>query len=833
MKKISWKNILPHLIAVGIFLIITLLYCRPALEGKVLQQSDMLHWKGAAQSSFEYKETHGDYPLWVNSLFGGMPGYTIAMAGYNPIAIGYLHYVCTLFLPAPFSYFFLLCISFYFLTQVFKVDYRIGILGALAYAYASFIPIIVSVGHVTQVLALGYVPAALGAYFLVFQKKYWAGAALGAVFTTLLIGMNHPQITYYFLIVGFFATAAYTIRWIKDKEYKHILITAGILLFAGTVGILCNMVPLATTYDYSKATMRGGAANLDTSANSNKPKETAGLPIDYAFGWSYGQAETFSLLVPNIYGGTSNGSTLGADSHLAKEGIAKGVPDDQAAQFAAQFPTYWGDQPFTSGPVYLGAVICFLFILGMVYLKGFDKWWIAAVCFLAILMSWGKNFETFNTFLFNYLPLYNKFRVPTMTLVIPQLLFPLLSVITLQQFIFNEKNKALAEKKLKIAGYAALAVFAVAAMLYLSFDYKAANDSSVTNYLNQLTQNNADVTNSFYNALKQDRQSLFGADLLRSLVFAGAAFLVLWFFLKNKIKPVYALSAVLLLSSADLLAEGRRYLNNDSFQEAAAVDENYFAPTQADLQIMKDTGYYRVFNLTQDYFNDALTSYHHNSVGGYSPAKLSIVEDLLNFQLRKQPLNVQVLNMLNTKYFIVPGDKNQPVAQQNPYALGPCWFVKTVVFKNTPGEAMKAMDNFNPRDTAIVEAFFKANIPFTPVADSAAGISLIKNDNDIVTYKSNAATNQFAVFSEIYYESGWKAYIDDKEAPIVKTNYVLRGLAIPAGSHNIRFEFKPASYYNSTRYAVIGSVLGWLIIMAALVQWYRKRDKAPAIIKGE
>lgn len=822
MKKINWAKIYPHLIAIAVFVIIAVLYCKPALDGKVLQQSDMLHWKGMAQSSFEYKEKHGDFPLWINSMFGGMPGYTVAIGGGTPIALGYLHYICTLFLPAPFSYFFLLCISFYFLTQVFRVDYRIGILAALGYAYASFSPIIVAVGHVTQVLAMGYVPAVLGAYFLVFQKKYWAGAALSAVFTTLLIGMNHPQITYYFIIVTIFAVVAYTIQWLKQKDFKHIFLTAGILLFAGIVGVFCNMVPLATTYDYSKATLRGGTA-LDTTTSNLKPSD--GLDINYAFGWSYGKAETISLLVPNIYGGVSGGGAFGANSNLAKTFIAKGGPEEQAAQFAAQFPGYWGDQPFTSGPVYLGAVICLLFILGLVYLKGIDKWWIAAVCFLAILMAWGKNLEAFNSFLFNYLPLYNKFRVPTMTLVIPQLLFPLLAGITLQQLLFNETNKTVAQEKLKIGGYAVLGVFAIVGMLYISMDYKGANDENLNNMLNQMTGGNADATKSFYNAVLADRQSLFGSDILRSLFFAGAAYLLLWVFLKNKLKTVYVLTGILLLSSIDLLAEGRRYLNNDSFFESSEVDESYFTPTQADLEIKKDTGYYRVFNLTQDYFNDALTSYFHNSVGGYSPAKLSIVEDLLNFQLRKQPLNIQVLNMLNTRYVIVPGQQQNgpPMVQQNPGALGACWFVKAIDFKQTPLEAMKALDTLNPKDTAIVETAYKAAVPFMPEADSTATISLIKNDNDIVTYKSTSTTNQFAVFSEIFYDRGWKAYIDDKETPIAKTNYVLRGLAVPAGTHNIRFEFKPDSFYQSEKFAVIGSALGWLVIILALVQWYRKK----------
>ncbi len=812
---------MPHVIAVGIFLVIAVFYCKPALLGKVLQQHDLQQWKGMAESSFRFKETHGHFPLWINSMFGGMPGYLIAMEAYNPVTPGYFDPLFNLFLPAPISFFFLLCVSFYFLTQVLKIDYRIGILAAIAYAYASFTPIIVSVGHITQVRAMGYVPAMLGAIFLVFQKRYWTGAALSALFAFLLIGMNHLQITYYFLLTAVFAFVAYLIYWIKNKEYKHIFITCCILAFAAIVGVSGNIVSIATTYDYSKATMRGGSNTIDTA--TNKVEKSAGLPIDYAFGWSYGQAETFTLLVPNIYGGSSFGSELGTGSHLAKEAIEKGVPDDQAGEFAAEFPAYWGLQPSTAGPVYLGAVICFLFIFGCIYLKGFNKWWIIAACFLAILMSWGKNFMGFNSFLFNYLPMYSKFRSPTMSLFIPQLLFPLLAGMASQHLFFEEKDKISALKKLKVAGYIMLGVFVIVGMLYMSLDYKSNEDSRIVNMFTQMTQGNSEIAKSFYNAFKQDRQSLFGKDLLRSAFFAGAAFLVLWLFVKNKIKASYAIIGLLLLSSIDLLAEGRRYLNNDSFIEPETVDENFFRPSSADQQIMKDTGYYRVFNLTTDPFNDALTSYFHNSVGGYSPVKLSIVEDMLNYQLRKQPMNFHVLDMLNTKYFIVPGQQNQPTVQQNPNALGPCWFVKTIEYKKGPAEVMKALNNFNPKDTAFVEESSKSNIPFTPVADSTASIRLIKNDNDVVTYQSSSRTNQFAVFSEIFYDRGWKAYIDNKEVPIIKTNYVLRGLAVPAGNHNIRFEFKPSSYYNSSKAEIAGSVLGWLAIIAAIVHGYRKR----------
>ncbi len=822
---INRKAIIPHLIAIGVFLVVALVYCKPALEGKVLQQSDIIHWKGMAQSSFEYKETHGHFPLWTNSMFGGMPAYQIAIDAPNPIAIGYLHFLFTLFLPKPFSFFFLLCIGFYFLTQVFKVDYRIGILGSLAYAYASFSAIIVGVGHETQALAMGYMPALLGSINMVYKDRYIIGGTLTTVFASLMIGMNHPQISYYLILTALCLTIGYSIVWIKNKEFKHMFRSFVIVGVAALIGVAANMVSLATTYDYSKATMRGGTLNLDTSANTQQKE--AGLPIDYAFQWSYGIPETFTLIVPDVYAGTSNSGNLDGKSHLAKMAVEKGIPDDQAVHFASQFPTYWGDQPFTSGPVYLGAIICFLFLFGLVYKKGIDKWWILAACILAIVMCWGKNFAAVNNLLFEYLPMYNKFRAPTMSLVIPQLLFPLLAVIALQKFIFDEKDKTYAWNKLKMAGYVTGGVFLVIAALYTSFSYKTPADANVINSLTQMTGGDKDTANSFYNALVQDRQSLLGADLIRSILFAGIAFACLWLFLKDKLKASYLVLALLFLSSIDLLAVSTRYLNSDSFQTKDDQDGTYFTPTAIDNEIDRDTGYYRVLNLATDFTNDAITSYFHNSVGGYHPAKLSIAEDLLNFQLRnKQPINIHVLNMLNTKYVIVPGEKNQPMLQQNPGSLGPCWLVQHIEFVNGAAAAMKALDNFNPQDTAIVEEDYKKLIPFMPVPDSTAFVKLIKNDNDVATYQSSSKTNQFAVFSEIYYDRGWKAYVDGKETPIVKTDYALRGLALPSGNHDIKFEFKPESYYFGVTASIAGSILAWLAIGASIFVVVRRR-KAP------
>jgi len=828
MKNFQWKSLLPHLIAIVVFALIAIIYCKPAFDGKVLQQSDVIHWKGMAQDLVKYKEKHGNYPLWNNNLFSGMPAYQVILETSNPITVGYFHPLFLLFLPKPVGYFFLLCISFYFLSQVLKVRPWLGILGSIAYAYSTFSEIIVSVGHDTQMLALGYVPALLAAVWLIYQKKYWWGAALTALFSCLLIAQNHLQITYYFLIVATFMSVGFIIQWIKAKEYKHLAIALSIAIVCGGIGAACNMVTLATTSDYSKATMRNGSLILDSTTASGTRK-SSGLPIDYAFGWSYGRLETFTLLVPGIYGGGGS-IKLPDNSAFVKKITEKGAPEDQALQMADQLGgfSYWGAQPFTSGPVYLGAVICLLFLFGMVYIKSPHKWWILAACVTAILMSWGKNFSAFNTFLFNYLPLYNKFRVPTMTLVIPQLLFPVVAILGLQQFLFDDTDKAEAFKKVKLTAYITGGLIALLGLIYISLDYAGINDAQLKNYFTQMMQGNAGESNSLYEAFKQDRQTIFGKDLIRTILLLLATLAVLWLFIKDKLKTNYALAALLLLSSLDVLTLGRRYLNENNFQDEADMNENYFKPSPAEASILKDTSYYRVLNLSggiENVFNDALTSYHFHSVGGYHPAKLSIVEDLLNYQLRKQPINLKVLNMLNTKYIITADNNTHQYLPPNPDALGPVWFVKAIQFEKSPSEVMKGLNNFDPKDTALVEESYKPQLAASIQADSSATISLVNNDNDFIEYKSASKSNQFAVFSEIYYDRGWKAYIDGKESPIIPTNYVLRGMLIPEGNHKITFEFKPESFYNSSKAALIASALVWLLLIAAVIQSFRKEKQ--------
>ncbi len=448
-----------------------------------------------------------------------------------------------------------------------------------------------------------------------------------------------------------------------------------------------------------------------------------------------------------------------------------------------------------------------------------------AAVVLAFFLSWGKNFEAFNSFVFNFLPYYNKFRAPAMILVVPQLLFPLLSALALQRLFFGTDDRIQQWKALKKAAYITGGLLLIAALLYVSFDYRGPNDESLLQYFQQ-AMGGTDAAQEVYASLKADRKEMFGGDLLRSIVLIALAAGILAMFIKERIKFNLAIGALIVLNLFDLVGVGKRYLNEDNFV-ASDQYEQAFTPTPADLQIKGDTGYYRVLNLTQDVFNDALTSYHHRSVGGYHPAKLSIVEDLLSFQLRKQPMNVAVLNMLNTKYVIAPVQNGQPQVQVNSDALGAAWFVKTVQFQNNWLGVMNALNNFNPKETAVLEAGSRALVQ-QPGTDSAASIRLIRHENEEMLYQSNAAANGFAVFSEIYYDRGWKAFIDSKEVPIIRTNYVLRGLRVPAGQHEIRFVFHPASYYTGESVSLIANIIILLFLAFAAFKVYRERKQATA-----
>jgi hypothetical protein len=832
--KIDIKKLLPHVIAILVFLVIAVVFCKPALEGKVVYQHDLQGWRGMVQQSFEFKDVYGHYPLWTNSMFGGMPAYQIAMNATHSFSLGFAQEVLSLGLPQPINFFFLACICFYFLCIVLRINPWLAILGGIAYAYSTYDPVIIMVGHVTKMATMAYAPAVLGAFLLILHKKYWTGTALLTLFSYLMIAQNHVQIVYYLLIVCVVVAISYLIKAIKEKEIGHIVLAGVLSIIAGIIGLGGSAVTLLPTAEFTKETMRGGKSELtDTTNIGNKTK--GGLDKDYAFSWSYGINETLTLLVPGAFGGSSGGE-LKENSAVSKTLIEQGLPEDNANQIANSLPTYWGPQPNTSGPVYLGAIICFLFVLGMVYLDSWHKWWIFAATLIGIVLAWGSNFKSFNYFIFDTLPMYSKFRAPTMSLVIPQLTAALMAALVLQKFLFGGDAKELLFKKLKLSVYITAGIVGIAALLYFSSDYAGSNDSRIKeNFANNMlssAQGQAgdprlqaqanEFGQSVIRALAEDRKSMFGGDLIRSLIFILLAIGILGLFSKNKISGTIAAIALAALTLIDLFPVGKRYLNESNFVEKVNVEEE-FAETEADRMIKADPDHknFRIYN-ADDPYNNAKPSFHHNSVGGYNPAKLAIYQDLIERQLGQG--NMKVFNMLNTKYFVVQNPQTgAPMAQMNPEAMGNVWLVKQLQFVNDADAEMKALDNFNPRDTAIIDKRYQSLVKGTPQFDSTATIRLTANINDTVRYEFNAATPQFAVFSEIYYDKGWNAYLDGNKADYVRVNYVLRGMSLPAGKHNIEFRFEPDSYKKGNTLSLLSSIIGAILILAAIVVTLKKK----------
>jgi hypothetical protein len=837
MKNFNFKKILPHLIAVAIFFIVAVIYCKPALQGKVVAQSDIQGWRGMAQQSFEFKDKYGHFPLWTNSMFSGMPAYQIAMDPRTKISVGYLTSVLTLGLPIPISFFFLACICFYFLCIVAGANPWVSILGGLAYAYSTFDPIIISVGHNTQMFSIGYAPAVLAGLLLLFQRKYLIGFTITALFSFFLIEQNHVQIVYYTLIIAIIMTIAFFIKSYREKQIGTAVKSAAFGLLAGIIGLACCAVSMMPTYEYAKESMRGGKSELTSDIQGNKTK--GGLDKDYAFKYSLGFGETFTFIVPGLYGGSNGGDEYNTSSKFVEKFSQLGIPEDQAVQYEDHY-SYWGNQQPTSGPVYLGAIICLLFIFGIVYLKSWYKWWLIAATILGVLLAWGSNFQTFNYFLFDYLPFYSKFRAPTMALVIPQLCFPLMAVLVLTKLISKDIDVEEAWKKLKTASIITGIIFVFLIAFYLTASFSGPNDKAFRESIQQnmmhvpagqqappqLQQQADQMSREIISALQSDRKSLMGSDLLRSFILIAIAVFLMTMYLKKKVSAQILVGALIILSAYDLLGIALRYLNSEKFVEPEDF-ESVFIPSPAVAQILKDPDHanFRVFNTTVDAFNDATTAYNLNTIGGYHPAKLDLYNDLITHQLSKG--NMAVFDMLNTKYFIVQDPQTgKPVAQLNPNAFGNCWLVKGIKFVGNADQEMAALDNTNLKDTAVVENKFKSQIAQEPKYDSVAYIKLVENKNDLIDYKFSAPTPQFAVFSEVYYPKGWNVFIDGTKVDYVKTDYVLRGMYIPAGNHNIEFRFEPKSFFTGRLISIISNILVALLIIATII-YYATRKKKP------
>ncbi|MBS1663919.1 MAG: YfhO family protein [Bacteroidetes bacterium] len=810
------KRSVPHLIAILVFLAVAILYCKPAFDNKVLYQEDVLQWQGMSHNSFKYKETHGHFPLWTNSMFSGMPAYQIAMDLQSISIPGFFYGLLTLYLIKPASFFFLACICFYFLAMSLRLRPWIGIIGALAYAYATYNPVIVSVGHDTKMQAIALMPAIIASLILICEKKYWLGMVLTALFTSLIIQTNHMQIVYYTMIIAGGLLLSYAIRWVRTGHSRLLLQTLAMTMGAALIGVLCNAIVLLTTYDSSKETVRGGSELADTNSSYTHN----GLSEATAFDFSFYKLEPFVMLVPDIYGGSTDIPVLSPERSKAAQLLQK-MPPELAGQVGEDGPRYyWGGVgDLLSGPPYVGAIIVLLALLGFFILDGKHKWWILGVMTLTIVMSWGGHFQAFNSLLLKWLPMYNKFRAPSMILVVPTFLLCMIASMTLQKIAMAEDRTALWHSykrgMLTVAG-----VFAVLAFLYFRFDYVANWDATMLKKAAAMGTEAVGQMQTFIQALRSDRQLLFGLSLLRSLVLVLAAAALIAFYIRKRLKPVVLVAVVGVLAFLDIMSLDLKYLSNENYQEKGDYQQN-FAGTNADQQILNDHSYFRVFDL-RDTISEALTygamtAYFHHSIGGYHAAKLKIYEDLINRQLFNFPNCPGVIDMLNTKYIIkrAPGGGDSII--ENKSSLGPAWFVRTVQFQPTPIAVMNTLSHLHPKDTAVVFSADSSQVAYNPTDTTFDSIELTKNDNDEIFYLSQTAGPRFAVFSEVFYKRGWRAWIDDKQVPIIRTNYALRGLSIPEGRHIIRFIFRPTSYYLGRQLQWMASIIFLLMVAGAVI----------------
>lgn len=789
------------------FALVSLLYCYPQLEGKVLKQMDTVSWKAMAHEAMSYHEATGKDVLWSNSMFGGMPTYTTYIGASNVNYVAYLQSALQA-IGKPAYFFFIAMLCFYILARVMGVNRWLSGIGAFAYAFASNNPIIITVGHETKMLTIGYLPLALAGFYLLFREKWLVGSAVFAVALALIGANNHFQVMYYFIIILVCSAVVFFYQALKARRLKQFLISGLLAIGSGLLGLSPSLPSVLTTREYANETMRGGSSELNTH---DKGKKNGGLDKEYAFRWSMGLGETFCLMIPYLYGGaTYDNAELAPKTSEAVGGQAE------------LLPTYWGERPTQMGPVFLGAVICFLFVLGMFVIRSPHKWWMLAASIIGIVLAWGKNLEGVNYFLFDHVPLLNKFRTVEMALVMPQFLFPLVSILGLNELMEGETDRKLLWRYVKYAAgiTGGLCLFIGLASGAL-FDFSGFRDATFRPEMVAM--------------LKQDRASLAMNSALKSALMIALSAGMLWAFIHGRIKANQAVIGLALLVAVDLLPVALNYMSGKQHSNSELDDyvdaseyENNFVPRDVDKAILRDPDpYYRVLDLSGDVYNDAQQAYFHKCIGGYHPAKMEIYQDLIERHMSRG-FNSEVLNMLNTKYIIV-GRNEQLHVLPNDGACGNAWFVDEIKWVsgaedeisslNAPqlGDTAVMAGAFDPVKTAVIRDDFKSVLGAAlPGKDSAAYIRLTSYGLDDLSFASRNAKDGLAVFSDIYYSKGWTAYVDGKETPIAKANYVLRAIRVPAGDHTIEFHFRPASFYNGRKVALAGSILILVLCGTAL-----------------
>ncbi|MBO4657978.1 MAG: hypothetical protein J5639_09425 [Bacteroidales bacterium] len=809
------KKILPDVLAIVAFVIISFVYFSPAvLQGRVLAGDDHVGMIGANQDVVDYRDATGVNSRWTNSIFSGMPNYQMAPSYQSQMPLKFLGKVYHLFLPTYVWYLFVLLLGFYIMLRVLGIPVLLSALGAVAWAFSSYFLVIIGAGHIWKVMVLAYIPPTIAGVLLTYKGKYLAGGLLTAFFGALQICGNHLQMTYYFLIVILLLAIAQAVLAVKAKEVPKFLKATGVLFIAAIIAIGVNISNLYHTYEYSKESMRNGSELVKADAEN---QTSDGLERDYITQWSYGIGETFSLLIPDVKGGASN---IPLSSH--KSAIRK-VPANNR-QYVAQFGSYWGEQPGTSGPVYAGAFIMFLFILGIFIVKGPVKWALVVATVLSILLSWGHNFMWFTNLFIDHMPLYSKFRTVASILVIAEFTIPFLAVLALKQIIDDpailKKRKGAFWASAGLTGGLAL-LFAVMPRLFFP-SYVSSSELSAISSLDEQSRL------LFTGMLEDVRVAIFTADAWRSFAIIAIGVVILLLFKAGKLKANLTVALCAVLCLVDMWSVDKRYVNDSSFITPKALHKVAEKSTADEVILMDDDPDYRVLNLSVNVFNDNTTSYWHKSIGGYSAVKLRRYQEVIEEHITPEILDLYeeagrtggdlavipveklpVIDMLNTRYIIFPLSDGSAFPLENPNALGNGWFVDKVVTVDGANAELDALHGINPAEVAIVDKSFA-----DAVGNGGAAGSVVLTDyapNRLV-YETDSDAPGTAVFSEVYYPT-WQAFIDGNEVKVGRADYVLRALAVPAGHHKIEFVFDPLSLKITETIATISFII---MVLAAL-----------------
>jgi hypothetical protein len=803
------NKLYPHALVVLGFVLVSLIYFYPVLQGKQIYQSDIAQYTGMAKEQNDFRAAEDMEPYWTNSAFGGMPTYQLG-AKYPYDYIGTIDDALR-FLPRPADYLFLYFLGFYGLLLVLKTDPLKAFFGALAFGFSTYLIIIIGVGHNSKAHAIAYMPLAIAGFILVFRRKYVLGGLITMFATALEINANHFQMTYYLLIFLLILSGYFIYCDIKDKTYKPLLNSLAVLAIAGIFAIGANATNLLATAEYASFSTRG-KSELSFNPDGSKSTSSSAMTKDYITEYSYGLAESFNLIAPRLFGG-SNNESLGKDSKMYEFMLGQGVPEGQAADYVKGMPTYWGDQPIVAAPAYIGIVVFFLGILALFIDERKIKYVFLSGAITALVLSWGKNFPALTDFFIDYVPMYNKFRAVSSIQVILELCFPVLAIMGLQSFF--RLDKEMQWKALWRSGAVAVGLLVILFLSKSLFSFSGVNDGYYSESYGP----------GFVDALKGDRMSLYSADLLRSGFFILLVAGVLLLFIKNKIAQNTAIILVGLFMVSDLFFVDKNYVSAKDFVSGREV-EVPFQQTPSDIEILKDTSQYRVFEVSGN-FSSARASYFHKSIGGYHAAKPRKVQQLFDYQIAKN--NMEILNMLNVKYIIQTNKEGKEFPTINPNANGNAWFVNDVKLVNKSNTEMKMLDKLDTKKAAIFNIHlygdkFK-NARLKRNLDTSGTIIIDVYKPNYIKYTSNNENEGLAVFSEIYYENGWNAYIDGEKTEHFPVDYVLRAMIVPGGGeHTIEFKFEPQVIETGSTITLISAV-GMLLLLGGGIYYEQRRNK--------